>query len=79
MSNFEDKLNGLIKQIDAYLDIQKDQSILSSERSSAFMYLQQSTERAQHKLMMSHSRSSSLKQTFGRMSNHLLTKANHPA
>ena len=24
MSNFEDKLNGLIKQIDAYLDVQRD-------------------------------------------------------
>ena len=24
MSNFEDKLNGLIRQIDAYLDVQRD-------------------------------------------------------
>lgn len=35
MSNFEDKLNGLIKQIDTYLDAQKDQSLLTSERSSS--------------------------------------------
>ena len=41
MSNFEDKLNGLIRQIDTYLEVQKDQSILTSERSSNFM-LQQS-------------------------------------
>jgi len=34
MSNFEEKLNGLIKQIDTYLDVQNNQSLLTSERSS---------------------------------------------
>ena len=39
MSNFEEKLNGLIRQIDAYLEVQRDQSLLTSERSSNFMQL----------------------------------------
>lgn len=39
MSNFEDKLSGLMRQIDDYLEVLREQSLLTSERSSGIHQL----------------------------------------